>query len=306
MKTSAPSKKRKATYTTDLSVVVPVKNRFDLLEQLLKTLLSQLDHSVELILVLDHDSAPLPLRLSHLLHAKKNVRIYVSKKNGAGSLRNEGARIAAKTFIWFVDSDDLVADSAVATILQAVNQHQADVFIFGAASFDHPNGGTFVPTWFLNTDGLEIEKPYSPRALAKDLFQRTSPAAWNLVIRRQFLISKDIFFSNTKSSNDLAFTYTAMAIATRLIFYNEIIYVYRRSSPNSVQSENVGLDLPFAFRALRRELKRRGVFSLFEDTYFQRYRQTLLGWWRRRQKFGRTKILIVSPSSICGIVRSIK
>jgi glycosyltransferase involved in cell wall biosynthesis len=88
-----------------ISVIIPVKNRADLLVLTLDNLLAQTLQPYELIVVDDNSNDRLPEVIQQY---KEKVVFLKNKGHGPGAGRNTGIQIATGNYIQFFDSDDLM------------------------------------------------------------------------------------------------------------------------------------------------------------------------------------------------------
>lgn len=91
-----------------VSFIIPVYNSENTLEVTVKSIMSSTYSDFEIILV-DDGSEDKTWNICQSMQAKyNNVRAFHQANSGASSARNYGIRVAAKKFITFVDSDDLI------------------------------------------------------------------------------------------------------------------------------------------------------------------------------------------------------
>lgn len=106
---------------TKLSVVIPVCNRPELLNNLLDALRKQTSDRFEVI-VADDASEGTAIKDCVDSHGYKYVRLNRSGK--AGGARNAGVANASGQYIWFVDADDMViGDDAIEGLLAFIDEH---------------------------------------------------------------------------------------------------------------------------------------------------------------------------------------
>lgn len=109
-----------------VSIVVPVYNTAEYVEECIQSILSQTYENKELILVNDGStdgSGEICKRYEHLQHVR-----YIEQENqGATAARRRGVEAATGEWIMFVDSDDRMADSCLSGIM-SINA-SADIII---------------------------------------------------------------------------------------------------------------------------------------------------------------------------------
>lgn len=105
---------------TSLSIIIPVRDRQELLQQLLKQLLEQqakLSTQVEIIVVDDGSEVPIVVEPQSLQGRLKLVRF--DRSFGAQAARRRGLSLAVGDIIHFHDSDDLVGVNWMRLVVEA-------------------------------------------------------------------------------------------------------------------------------------------------------------------------------------------
>lgn len=96
-----------------LSIIIPYYDRPEYIKKLMNKLSSQLTNEVEVIIV--DDCSPTPLDYPNVIRLETN-------SGGASIPRNVGIDNAKGKYIAFIDSDDMVSDDYIQTILNKTNE----------------------------------------------------------------------------------------------------------------------------------------------------------------------------------------
>src|SRR5699024_2956211 len=91
-----------------VSIIVPIYNVENLLEENLKSIIKQNNKEIEIILIDDgstDESASIYSKYSYL----KNLRIIKQKNRGVSAARNAGLKVAKGDYVVFIDPDDIVS-----------------------------------------------------------------------------------------------------------------------------------------------------------------------------------------------------
>ena len=151
-----------------ISVVIPTHNRHALVRRAVRSVLSQRDIDVEVIVVDDRSQPPVPP------FEAANVRtVRLSQGHGVGTARNRGIEAATGDWVAFLDDDDIWGPDKARRQLAAVGD--ADWVFSGAVSV---------------TVSLEIQSTaHAAASLATDVVKRNAiPAgASNVMVRRSLL-----------------------------------------------------------------------------------------------------------------------
>lgn len=113
------------------SLIVPVYNVESYLKRCLDSLMNQTYHNFEVICVNDgsNDSS---LEILNDYSAKYSKIFVVSQENmGLGEARNTGVKYATGNYIWFIDSDDWIANNSLSLLTEFIqNNGEKDMIVF--------------------------------------------------------------------------------------------------------------------------------------------------------------------------------
>ena len=122
--------------TAPVTAVVPTKNRIDLLDATLRSILAQRDVDVYVVIVDDGSDLPVAERIRTL--ASPRVRVLRNEASrGVSAARNQGVEAAQTPWVAFCDDDDLWTPSKIAGQLQAAQVSDAVWAYTGAVKFEY-------------------------------------------------------------------------------------------------------------------------------------------------------------------------
>jgi len=115
-----------------VSVVIPVYNVENFLEETIQSVLEQSLGEIEVILV--NDGSPDNCANICKAFAEKNRRVtFIDQTNqGVSVARNNGLKHATGEFVFFMDSDDTLDRDFIRTSYNAAKQNEADMVIIGS------------------------------------------------------------------------------------------------------------------------------------------------------------------------------
>ncbi len=119
------------TRSPEVSVVIPTRNRWALLGQSLAGALRQQDVDVEVVLVDDGSTEPMPEQLGHLADPRVRV-LREPERRGVARARNLGVAATRGEWVAFLDDDDLWSPRKLRVQLDAAVRAHAD-FVYGSA-----------------------------------------------------------------------------------------------------------------------------------------------------------------------------
>jgi glycosyltransferase involved in cell wall biosynthesis len=108
-----------------ISIIIPAKNRRELLGLTIKNILNQSYKNFEIIIVDDHSSDDSEEFVKSLLI--KEIKFVSNKGIGPGAARNTGLKMATGEYIKFFDSDDLMTQNLLDNQLQTLQSTPADI-----------------------------------------------------------------------------------------------------------------------------------------------------------------------------------
>ena len=215
-----------------LSIIIPVYNSEQYLDDCLLSVLDQVDLRVEVIAI---DDASEDSSYEVLLNYCKQhpcIKVFQNKTNlGPGPTRNFALSKAKGDYVAFIDSDDVVNEAYFHELLCSVEEHKPDIVF----SNIEPESVAF---------DKYFEK-YSP--VSTDLVNLPAECGMTGIIgkvfRSGFLKKNNIQFLNEKIiiGEDIPFTWISYFFAQKISFAPNAIYSYRmhEGGNDSVNDERV-------------------------------------------------------------------
>ena len=182
------------------SIIIPVYNRPDEVEELLHSLTNQTDKVFEVIIV--EDGSTVRCEDACKQYAKQLDIKYLYKENsGPGGSRNFGAKQATGDYLLILDSDCIVPENYVKNIRVELTANPCDAF--GGADAAHDSFSNmqkavnYAMTSFFTTGGIRGGK--------KDTLEKFHPRSFNMGIKT------DVFqalggFSDMRYGEDIDFS----------------------------------------------------------------------------------------------------
>lgn len=203
-----------------LSIIIPAYNAEAYLPQCLDSILAQEHQGCEVIVVDDGSTDS----TAALLERYPDVKVVHQENHGMSTARNRGLDEARGKYILFVDSDDLLTDGSLETLVAELTGE--DIIAFNAKKlYDATGEQTYHPTIREpeTTDGWTYFCRH--RLEATDIH---FVCIWQRAYRRQFLIDNNLRFADgiLRAEDDL-FTTQAMLAAKTLRTITPCLYKYR-------------------------------------------------------------------------------
>lgn len=202
-----------------ISVIMPVFNTIQYLEQAIESVLYQTYLDWELILVDDGSSDGSGEMCDY--YVKKDCRICVihQENKGLSGARNTGMKFATGEYIQFLDSDDWLYPGTLKTVYEAAISSDSDMVIFDAQY----EGDNY--SWHEKStipDGL-----YDSKTILENLAKPSIPPyAWNKFCKRS--LYDGVFFPEGENWEDVATTFYPVSRAKKIAVLGKPLYHYRQ------------------------------------------------------------------------------
>lgn len=213
-----------------LSIIIPVYNGEEHLEECIKSLMNQTLKESEFIFVND-GSLDKSVELIQK-HQQEDSRIILidQKNSGVSVARNKGIGAAKGKYIGFVDSDDFVSIDMFEVLYNEAEKKNAEVIVSGyylGRDGKYVKKRTIFEHDFLYDNSL-INKKLIPSLIANE--DIVLPAVWNKIYKREFIQEKNfLFLKNFSLEEDILFNIQVINHAKSLIFIDYCGYFYRET-----------------------------------------------------------------------------
>jgi len=203
-----------------VSIIVPVYNTENYIEQSVDSILSQDYKNLEIILVNDGstDSSPEICKK----YAEKDKRIVVIDKpnGGAADSRNLGIQMCTGKWIMFMDSDDFFrTDYVISTVVKKAELNKNDIVCFNYKRF-YEDKNKYSKNYY-RTDGKELTVD---EIIQSNIY---TSAVWIKLIRADIIKNNGILFRVDEIAEDIGFCAELLRLKPDISFCEDAVYVYR-------------------------------------------------------------------------------
>lgn len=248
---------------TKVSVILPAYNVEDYIEECLDSLLNQTLKEIEIICV-DDGSTDGTLDILHQ-YEKRDGRVKVLQQQNqfAGVARNNGMKYATGEYIIFLDSDDFFEGTMLEKMYEEGKRVNADLVLCGGRIFDDSTKEIKPAPWYLKTQILPQELPFSYKDTNGELLNAISPAPWTKLFKRTFVEESGLQFQPFQNSNDVYFIFVAVCTSERITYVDEPFINYRKGMTTNLQSKKHLAPLCFldAYCSAYKTLVSKGVYE---------------------------------------------
>ena len=220
-----------------VSVIIPVYNVEKYLCECLDSVINQTLKDIEIICVNDGSTDNSLEILKEYANKDNRIKVLTQKNQFAGVARNNGLKVATGEYIHFMDSDDILTNSAVyENLYNIVKNKNENIIKFGANTFNTNTNSYFNDEYFKNAKVEENHYNYKlsiPDNIDEILTLNVTP--WSALYRRDFLIHCNIRFNSLKCCNDRSFNITTI-ISNGGCYLSDLTCVdYRFFNKNSLR-----------------------------------------------------------------------
>ncbi len=240
------------------SIIVPVYNVNEYLPACMESLLNQACRDYEIILVDDGSTDGSGMLCDGYQAAyPEQVRTVHQKNGGLGAARNTGLELARGDYLLFVDSDDLLEQSALACLSEQIDETGADMYTFG---FSYLKGAAVSPG---ECSPLEGRDPFTLEECPEILLQ--TPSACLRICRREIYINHGFRFPGRVWYEDLWTTPKLLPECKRIVVLPQRLYLYRQREGSIMHNPNLrrNLEIIDAMENLRQYYERQGLMETY-------------------------------------------
>ncbi|WP_373166662.1 glycosyltransferase family 2 protein [Agathobaculum sp. Marseille-P7918] len=209
---------------SDFTVIVPVYNVADYLEQCVQSIQDAVVQKDEIILVCGDSGDGSDECAARLQEKYSNVKIIRQTGTGASNARNCGLRHANGEYILFVDGDDFVDANVLSRLLDQIRsgQHKFDMLFTDFYRYKRMIEQTVSIRQF-GEDYISGTEKIIGKLTGRECFWNI----WRCIYRREFLVQNKIEFWENAYAEDLDFTIRAFLKKPFACFVPTAYYHYR-------------------------------------------------------------------------------
>ena len=263
------NRKKEMTKKPKVSVIVPVYSVEAYLRECIDSIVNQTLKDIEILLV-DDGSTDESL---HILREYENrdprVRVFSQEHINAGAARNHGLSYATGEYLSFLDADDFFEPDMLEKAYMEAVKKNAEVVVFRSDAFKMESRSYEEQNFTIKDNNLPDVMPFSAMDIEKDFFYSFVGWAWDKLFLREFVLDKGICFQEHRTTNDLMFTYSALACAKRITILDDVLVHHRTPISTSLEATRAQSYSCFydALIGLREWLEKHGLYKHYERDY---------------------------------------
>lgn len=223
----------------DVTIGIPVYKSVDYIQRSLESAINQTYPSIEFLIIDDggnDGSMNIVEQMKAEHHRGNDIRIIKHSQNmGVAAARNRIIDEALGDYLYFMDSDDMIAENTIKLMMEHVRQFDTEI-VFGSYERIELTGERFVCQYpaiqLLGEDKLAI--------FAYRKYGGIEATACNYLVRTSLLRDHHHRFIHTDYWEDLVFTFDLVTMIKRAVLLPDITYSYlcRENSLSNYQQRD--------------------------------------------------------------------
>jgi len=251
-----------------VSVIVPVFNTAQYLEECLTSILNQSLADIEIICIDDGSKDGSLGILRRFSESDNRIKVLTQENSGAGVARNLGMKHATGTYLSFLDSDDVFEPSMLERLYNLAEERDLDIAVCRCDKFDSMTGKTRPADNSIKAALLPPHGPFAANEIKKDFFEAFIWWPWDKLFRRSFVEDNSLEYMALRTTNDLYYVACNMLLATRIDYVDDVLVHQRVHESSLSKTRNRSSDCFYkALLAVQDFLVARQLYDRYKDDF---------------------------------------
>lgn len=238
-----------------VSVIVPVYNTEAYVEEAVRSIMNQTLRDIEIIVINDGSTDNSLSVVENLALQDARISVYSQVNQGPSITRNQGMQRATGDYLYFMDSDDVLAAGALEKCYQACESENLDFVFFDADSFSE-NNAISLEIDYHRSHLFEEGRVYTGIEMLDTMLQEQMYRAsvWLNLINRDFIKLCRLSFYPEIIHEDELFT-AALYLHARKVSCVHSTFYHRRVREGSIMTNSFSLKNIESYLTIIRQLK---------------------------------------------------
>ena len=216
-----------------ISLILPIYNVEEYLNECLESILNQSYCDYELLIV-DDGSTDSSLHIARGYSEKfKDIKVFTQENKGVSEARNLALKNAKGDYILFIDSDDFLRKDMLEKLIETALESNSDITISNYYLYYNKNNfKEFIkgmPKYNLYTNSEVIEMM---------LKHKLQGQLWNKLFKTSLLKEINFQFEKGRYIQDIFPIFRAVSASKKIAYINEALYFYRQREESTVHKRN--------------------------------------------------------------------
>lgn len=256
------------TSNPKVSIVVPVYNSSEYLNDLYDSLAMQSFGDFEIVFVNDGSTDNSLDILGQLQERDSRVRVYSQDNGGGARARNKGISEARGELLICVDSDDFFDSKFIEKMARPFDVPDVDMTFCDIDAYYESSQEYSAMPWAVRD--VPSNTPFSPLEIP-NLYYEIMGYIGNKMFRRSLITENGLSFQEIRSHDDLSIVYLAISSSRKIQYVDEVLYHYRRRQDETSVTDTTMTEMyDCAFLALydlRQNLIRLGLWESYRSIF---------------------------------------
>ncbi len=216
-----------------VSVIMPIYNVENFLEESMKSIINQTLSDIEIICVNDGSTDQSGSIIDRFAKKDPRIKVIHKKNTGYGNSMNIGLKNAKGKYIGILEPDDFISTNMLAELLELAEREHVDIVKSNFAYLEGEKGAYRIDPTRIYDDEKLFGKVLSVEE--KKILFKGYVAHWSCLYKKDFLWENDIFFNETPGASyqDQGFWFQSLVYAQKIYMTNKHYYYYRQDNPNA-------------------------------------------------------------------------
>lgn len=211
-----------------VSIIVPIYNTAPYLDSCIATLVNQTYTDLQILLIVDGATDGSAEICRKWQKADPRIIVFENENRGVSFSRNFGIEQSTGRYITFVDSDDLIHETYVETLVAIQQDSHADLVAVKAVAFDELHEPEYL---------IAEAKTVRRGDLYENLFTISNGFVWAKLYDAQCLKTEKIRFDqDIFVCEDLLLNFRYAEHCTTMAFNDSVLYGYRQRAGSAVHN----------------------------------------------------------------------
>lgn len=253
------------------SIVLPIYNVEKYLNQCLDSVVNQTLKNIEIICVNDGSTDNGLQILERYAALDSRIKIINKENAGLGAARNTGLDACHGEYVWFVDSDDFIDESACEKIYECAKKNESDIVLIDVGLY-----WTMVDPIldFLDTAKYRKMAEFGSFTVADAPWIQLTHSVWSRIYRRDFLNDNKLRNPEQRFGEDMLYSYMTAVYAKRISIVPEKLYFYRQNRKGSLlEQEGKNDEFKMMYLKSMREtkdfLKKSNTYDILKEDFIK-------------------------------------
>lgn len=203
-----------------ISVILPVYNSQDYIQDTIKSVLKQTYKNFELIVVNDGSTDNTHSICEKLSQKDKRIKYFSKENGGVSDTRNFALIHASGEYVTFIDSDDLYEKDYLEVLIMNIEKYNADLITCAYKTLSNNSKIIDCCEEFLDCNFKDYIEKLQPNFLFNQL--------WNKMFKMNIIRKNNLSFDTALDlGEDYKFNLEYIMLSNKQIYINESLYNYR-------------------------------------------------------------------------------